>query len=146
MFPSLLLQFTPPPSHLEPLRELRAQNSRIERILLSFSSSSHPPPLLQHVAFQGYQQEKGAGKGWGMPFSSLPLEWAKIKELLCDARRKEMISAQVTPWMLNPNVFQLRSVALKKENERGKNPLIFFAALGSESIWCQAERRQRVSN
>lgn len=104
-------QFTLPPSHLEPLRELRAQNSKTERVLLAFSSFTHPPALLQSVAFQGYGQEKGAGDRWGMPFFSLPLERAKIKELLCDARRKEMISAQVIPWILNPNAFQPGSVA-----------------------------------
>lgn len=119
MFPSVLLQFTLPPSHLEPLRELRAQNLRIERILLAFSSFTHPPALLQRVAFQGYRQEKGAGNRWGMPFCCLPLEWAKIKEMLCDARRKEMVSAQVIPRILNPNAFQLRSAALKKK-KRGK--------------------------
>lgn len=55
-----------------------------------------------------------------------------------------MISVQVIPWILNPKAFQARSVGFFFKKKRKK--LIFFPALGSESIWCQAERRQRVSN
>lgn len=47
-----------------------------------------------------------------MPLFSLPLLQTKIKKLLCDASRKEMISVQVIPWLLNPNAFQPKNQLL----------------------------------